>query len=222
MHRQKVRAVLCISLDRSARARNLLLLPDIVPACQARDARRKEETSEEKSEKAIDGLSALAYSPAKRRKAAAGAVAAAAVGVPAPPSSRNALPTQSPAHPPWDVLRAIGAKCANESGATHTVAARGLLQGAKASLPGLEVRALVCVCVCVCFRPHCCVCACLCCVQNQGLFLSCSFRTSIFPFAPSLPITSRARARALSLYLALALALSVSQHTHAHTLTHTH
>ena len=116
-------------------------MPDIVPAWQARDARLEEEKREEE----IEGLSALAYSPAKRRKAAAGA----AVEVAAAPSSRNAMPTQSPAQPPWDVLKAIGAKCASESGSTDTVAARGLLKGAKASRLGLEVRALVCVCVCV-------------------------------------------------------------------------
>ena len=126
---------------------------DPVPAGQAHDARREAVSGTAggtASEAALDGLSTLAYSPAKRRKgapveavASSASPTAAPGAAPAPaPATRDPLPAQSPAPPPWEVLKSLGAKCASEGGATHTVAARGLLKGAKASLPHLEVRAL--------------------------------------------------------------------------------
>lgn len=42
---------------------------------------------------------------------------------------------------PWDIINRAG-KSASEGGVRDTVAARGLLKGAKAALPGLEVRVL--------------------------------------------------------------------------------
>ena len=115
---------------------------DPVPAGQAHDARREAVSGTAggtASEAALDGLSTLAYSPAKRRKgapveavASSASPTAAPGAAPAPaPATRDPLPAQSPAPPPWEVLKSLGAKCASEGGATHTVAARGLLKGAK-------------------------------------------------------------------------------------------
>jgi len=43
---------------------------------------------------------------------------------------------------PWDIINHAGNKCASDGGVRDSVAARGLLKGAKAALPGLEVRVL--------------------------------------------------------------------------------
>ena len=43
---------------------------------------------------------------------------------------------------PWDTLLSLGSKCASDGGVKDSVAARGLLKGAKAAQPGLEIRVL--------------------------------------------------------------------------------
>ena len=87
----------------------------------------------------LDALEALAFSPSDKGTPATGTSATIAK---AKKASAMSAETSANHDAPWDTLLQQGSKCASDGGVKDSVAARGLLKGAKAARPGLEVRVL--------------------------------------------------------------------------------
>ena len=90
----------------------------------------------------VDALEALAFSPSDKATPAAGTSATIAKAQKAKKASAVSAEASANRDAPWDALLQQGSKCASDGGVKDSVAARGLLKGAKAARPGLEVRVL--------------------------------------------------------------------------------